>query len=71
MKKNMGTLDKYIRMALAAVVLLLAVFNVINGTVAYILIGLAMIFALTSLFSFCPLYLPFKIDTTEKKKSDS
>jgi hypothetical protein len=71
MKKNMGTLDKYIRMALASVVLLLSIFNVINGTLAYILISLAMFFALTSLFSFCPLYLPFKTDTREKKKSDS
>jgi len=70
MKKNMGTLDKYIRMALAAVVLLLSIFDVINGTLAYVLIGLAMVFALTSLFSFCPLYLPFKIDTREKKKAE-
>ena len=70
MKKNMGTLDKYIRMALASVVLLLAIFNVINGTLAYILIGIAMVFALTSLFGFCPLYLPFGINTNKKGKTE-
>jgi len=67
MKKNMGTIDKSIRLALAGVVLLLVLFNVISGVLAYILLAVAVIFALTSLISFCPLYLPFRISTRKKE----
>ena len=67
MKKNMGTIDKSIRLALAGVILLLVLFNVISGVLAYILLAVAVIFALTSLISFCPLYLPFRINTRKKE----
>ena len=67
MKKNMGTIDKSIRLALAGVILLLVLFNVISGVLAYILLAVAVIFALTSLISFCPLYLPFRISTRKKE----
>lgn len=69
MKKNMGTIDKSIRLALAGVILLLVLFNVISGLLAYILLAFAVIFALTSLVSFCPLYLPFRISTRKKEQS--
>lgn len=69
MKKNMGTIDKSIRLALAGVILLLVLFNVISGLLAYILLAVAVIFALTSLVSFCPLYLPFRISTRKKEQS--
>jgi hypothetical protein len=40
---------------------------VITGTLAYILLALAAIFVITSIISFCPLYLPFKINTGKKE----
>ncbi|MDQ1297274.1 MAG: hypothetical protein QG611_1256 [Bacteroidota bacterium] len=67
MKKNMGNLDRTIRLVLAAVILLLTLTNVITGTLAYILLALGIIFAVTSLFSICPLYIPFKINTRKKE----
>lgn len=67
MKKNMGNLDRAIRLVLAGVILLLALTNVITGTLAYVLLALGIVFAVTSLFSFCPLYLPFKISTRKKE----
>ena len=66
MKKNMGNLDRTIRLILVAVVLLLYFTGVISGTVALILGILAVIFFVTSLISFCPLYLPFGISTRKK-----
>ena len=69
MKKNMGTIDKSVRLALAGIVLLLVLFNVISGVLAYVLLAVAVIFALTSLISFCPLYLPFGISTRKKEQS--
>lgn len=68
MKKNMGTIDKVIRILVALVVIALYFAGVISGTLAIVLLILSAIFILTSLFSFCPLYWPFGINTGAKKK---
>lgn len=67
MKPNMGTTDKIIRIALAILVAVLYFTNVITGTLGIVLLVLAGVFVLTSLISFCPLYLPFGINTGKKK----
>jgi len=66
MKQNMGTTDKMIRILIAAVIGVLYLTHVITGTLALVLIVLAIIFAATSFMSFCPLYLPFGISTKKK-----
>ncbi len=66
MKANMGTIDKAIRIVLAILVGVLYFTEQISGTVAIVLGVLAVIFVLTSLISFCPLYLPFGISTRPK-----
>ncbi|MCO4805148.1 DUF2892 domain-containing protein [Salibacteraceae bacterium] len=66
MKKNMGSIDRIVRIALAAVVVALYFLEVINGTVAIIGIALAGILLATSFLNFCPLYLPFGISTCKK-----
>jgi hypothetical protein len=66
MKKNMGMADKAIRFVLAAIIGILYYTNVINGTLAIVLGVLAVVFILTSFISFCPLYLPFGINTRRK-----
>ncbi|MFA4864164.1 MAG: DUF2892 domain-containing protein [Bacteroidales bacterium] len=68
MKKNMGSVDKIIRLLLAALFIILFVFNVVSGIFGYILLALAAIFIVTSLISFCPLYTIFGIKTTAAKK---
>lgn len=68
MKKNIGTIDKVVRILIAVVIAILFFTHVISGTVGIILLVLAAIFVLTSLISFCPLYLPFGINTGAKKK---
>ena len=67
MKKNMGGADRVIRIILALVVVALYYFNVITGTLAYILLAFAAIFVLTSFISFCPLYTLFGINTCKVK----
>ena len=64
----MGTLDRGLRIAFAIAVAILFVTNQITGIAASILLTLAVIMALTSVVSFCPLYAPFKIST---RKTDS
>ena len=66
MKKNMGTIDRIIRIILAIVVVILYMTGSISGTAAIILGILAVVFVLTSLIGFCPLYVPFKISTIKK-----
>jgi len=63
----MGSTDKGIRVVIALVIAALYYFNVIEGTLAYVLMAFALIFLLTSLISFCPLYLPLGINTNKKK----
>lgn len=67
MTKNMSNLDKGIRVIIAAVVALLYYFNVIEGTLAYILMAVAIIFLVTSLINFCPLYKVLGISTCKIK----
>ena len=67
MKKNIGTVDKVIRILIAAVVVILYLTDVISGTLGIILLALSAIFVVTSFLSFCPLYLPFGLSTMKKK----
>jgi Protein of unknown function (DUF2892) len=59
MKHNMGNTDRIIRVLIAAVIAVLYFTNTISGTFAYVLLGIGIIFLLTSLVSFCPLYTLF------------
>ncbi|SDI57951.1 YgaP family membrane protein [Mucilaginibacter sp. P25] len=63
MKKNMGTLDRSLRILAALAIAILYYKGVLSGTLAIILLALAAIFILTGFVSFCPLYYPFKIST--------
>jgi uncharacterized membrane protein len=67
MKKNMGTIDKLIRILVAVVVVVLYFTHVISGVLAIILLALSAIFVITSLLSFCPLYLPLGLSTRKKE----
>ena len=66
MKKNMGSADKTIRILLAIVVGILWYNGIIEGTFAYVLMTFAVIFLITSIISFCPLYALFGISTCKK-----
>ena len=68
MKKNMGSVDKVLRILVAIVIAGLYFANQISGTASIILLILAGVFILTSFMSFCPLYLPFGLSTRKKDK---
>ncbi|MCE2611732.1 DUF2892 domain-containing protein [Flavobacteriaceae bacterium D16] len=71
MKKNMGSADRIIRTIIAVVVGALYFTDIIAGTLGLVLLILAVVFLLTSLVSFCPLYAPFGISTCAVKKEES
>ncbi len=63
MKKNMGTLDRIVRVILAVIFIALAV---MKGGAWWILGALGVVFILTSIVGFCPLYVPLGIKTTSE-----
>ena len=67
MKRNIGTIDKAVRILIAIAIAALYFAHVISGTLAIVLGVLAVVFIITSFLSFCPLYLPFNISTLKKK----
>lgn len=67
MKANMGNMDRLIRIGVAVIIAVLFWQGIIEGLLAYILIGFSVIFILTSLVSFCPLYTVFGIKTCKTK----
>lgn len=66
MKKNMGSTDKIIRIAIAILIAILYFTNTISGTLALVLGAFAVILIITRFISFCPLYAPFGISTRKK-----
>lgn len=66
LKKNMGTLDRIIRLVIAAAVAVLYFTGNLSGLAAIILGILAIIFVVTSFVGFCPLYLLFGLTTRKQ-----
>jgi hypothetical protein len=67
MKKNMGNIDKVVRILIAAIIAVLYFTGVISGTLGIALLIVGGVFVLTSLIGTCPLYLPFGINSAKKK----
>lgn len=63
MTPNMGTLDRIIRLVIAALFAYLYLGGVVTGTLGIVLLIVGIVFAATSAIAFCPMYLPFKIST--------
>ncbi len=70
MKKNMGAVDRTIRTLLAIILAVLVLAGAVKGALAYVLTIVAIVFLATSLFGFCPLYVPLGITTLGRKKSE-
>ena len=67
----MGKMDRLVRLVVAAIILVLYFTETISGTLGVVLLLLGGVFVLTSLINFCPLYLPFGLNTcsTEEKEA--
>lgn len=68
MKKNMGNIDRIVRIIIAAVVAGLFFGKIITGTLGLVLLVVAGVFVLTSLVSFCPLYSLVGLSTCPVKE---
>ena len=63
MKNNMSSMDRIVRAVVAVIIGVLIFTNVVSGTLAIILGVVAVIFLVTALIGFCPLYTLFKFST--------
>lgn len=63
MTKNMGRIDRGIRITLALLVGVLYFTGAIGGTLAIVLGLFAVIFVATSAIGWCPAYLPFGLSS--------
>lgn len=66
--KNMSGLDRILRIIIAAGVAVLYFIGVLSGTWAIVLGVLAVIFLITGLIGFCPLYKLFGTSTLKKSE---
>lgn len=70
MKTNMGSIDRGIRVLIAVTLFSLFYAKVVQGTLGIVLLVAGVIFLLTSLIGFCPLYAPLGINTCRKKYTE-
>jgi len=71
MKKNVGTIDKIVRISIAIIIGILYFTNIISGTLAIILLVVAGVFIATSFMGFCGLYTIFGFSSCPMKKDNS
>ena len=69
MKLNMGSPDRIVRILIAIIIAVLLFTNVLQGALAVILGIIAIIFIVTSVIGFCPLYVSFGMSTKKHTKS--
>lgn len=68
MKKNMGTVDRVLRLVAAIAVGVLYGLGYLSGTMAIVLGVVAIAFFATSLMGWCPIYLPLGLSTCRTAK---
>ena len=67
MKCNVGTLDRIIRAILGIILLVLPFLVALGAAIKWLLIIVGIILLFTAAVGFCPLYLPFGINTCRRE----
>ncbi len=67
MTKNVGTLDRIVRIVAFVVIAVMILTKALTGAAAVVLGIVALSLLITALVAFCPLYPVLKISTAKKK----
>jgi hypothetical protein len=67
MKPNIGTVDKIIRIAIAIIIAILFFTGSITGTAGIVFLILSVVFLLTAIVNFCPLYKALGFSTRKQE----
>lgn len=70
MKRNMGNVDRILRVVFAALVIVFYVAGIIDGTLAIVLSVLGGVFLLTSFVGYCPIYAVVGLNTCPAKTAE-
>lgn len=70
LEKNLGTADRVVRLIFSTTVIILFFIGAIGGPLAAWLLVLSALLMLTVVFSFCPVYRAFGLDSKEESTSD-
>lgn len=68
MKKNMGMIDRIVRLTIVVLIAALYFTGQISGIATIILGIVAVAFLLTSLIGWCPTYVPFGLSTCKSEE---
>ena len=71
MKMNMGNLDRMVRAIASAIIAVLYFSDALPGLIGVILLVMAVTLLSTSLVSFCPVYMPFGLNTRIGNSTES
>ena len=66
MKKNIGTIDKIIRIIAAVIISMIYITGTVAGPLGFILLTVGGILLITAVIDFCPLYKLLKFKGTKK-----
>ena len=67
MKKNMGMIDRIVRLTIVVIIAALYFTGQISGIAVTVLGIIAVAFLVTSLIGWCPTYVPFGISTCKNE----
>jgi len=69
MKKNIGTIDKILRVVIAIVIAVLYYMDlIVSDTLSAIVLFLAAVLLITSLLNFCPIYFILRINSCRRDR---
>jgi hypothetical protein len=67
MKKNVGNGDRFLRIMIGIIALILVMGNVVEGTLMWVALVVGVIMVVTSSIQICPLYSILGINTCKVK----
>ena len=68
MKKNVGNGDRFLRIIIGIIAIILGLSGSLEGTFKWVVLGFGLIMIVTSSLQFCGLYALFGINTCKVKK---
>ena len=67
MKKNVGTGDRFLRVMIGVIALILGLSGMLDGALKWIVLGVGAVMIVTSSVQFCPLYTLLGVNTNKAK----
>ena len=67
MKKNIGTADRFLRMMIGVIAIILGLSGILEGNLKWIALAVGAVMIIVSSVQFCPFYVLFGINTCKVK----